>query len=134
MFVAVLLLVPVFVAHATEDSLLCAKVKDSYRQMGYNTIFQPVSQVFGAMTYCTFRVKAVEHCVPVRAALEDTNAPDDPSCVGPQQGPVTCYRVRCSLNEAATYLGRSVVTVDRFGARVLEHPRVWKICLPDMGG
>ena len=53
---------PPATAAANEDSLVCAKVKDSYAREAYVAAFWPRSSEYGDMSWCNMKVQAVEHC------------------------------------------------------------------------
>lgn len=118
-------------AAATEDSLVCAKVRDSYAANAYVASFWPRSEAYGEMTWCNMQVKAVEHCVPVEAVLYESTAPDEQYRGPALQAEYTCYQIRCMNGEGSHYLGYSVVLDDRFGKRRADKPRVMRVCLPD---
>lgn len=114
-----------------EDSLVCAKVKDSYAAAAYTAAFWPNSEAYGAMTWCNMRVRAVEHCVPVNTEVHVTSAPYEDS-EGPMlQTEYTCYRIRCMNQEGDSFMGPSVPMQDMFGARTGDSPKVTRVCLPD---
>jgi len=133
-FLAVSVLAALFATNAsaiTEDSLLCAKVKDTYAANSYVASFAPQSDTYGDMTWCNMQVKAVEHCVPVQAVLYQTTAPDE-GYTGPAlQAEYTCYQVRCMNGEGNYYLGTSTVIEDTFGMRRADRPKVTRVCVPD---
>lgn len=78
-------------AAANEDSLVCAKVKDSYAVEGYKAAFWPRSSLYGDMTWCQMKVKAVERCVPVETVLHSTTAPYDAERGPELHREYTCY-------------------------------------------
>jgi hypothetical protein len=119
-------------AAAGEDSLICAKVKDSYAAAAYTAAFWPRSEAYGDMTWCDLQVKAVEHCVPVDTEIHMTTAPYE-DVQGPTvQTEYTCYRIRCANGEGKSFMGSTVPMQDMFGARTGDKPRVSRVCLPDL--
>lgn len=118
-------------AAMNEDSLVCAKVKDSYAVAAYTAAFWPRSAAYGDMTWCNMKVQAIEHCVPAEAVLLDTTAPWE-GYRGPElANEFTCYKIRCVGNEGSSYMGSTVTIDDTYGARRADKPRVTRICLPD---
>ncbi|MFN2375312.1 MAG: hypothetical protein ABR538_02170 [Candidatus Binatia bacterium] len=118
-------------AAVEEDSLICAKVKDSYAVSGYTAAFWPRSEAYGAMTWCDMKVKAVEHCVPVETVLHDTTGPYEGYRGPTVRAEYTCYRIRCRNDEGSSYLGHSVEMYDTFGERLGNAPQVRRVCLPN---
>lgn len=114
-----------------EDSLVCAKVKDSYAASAYTASFWPRSEAYGAMAWCDMKVKAVEHCVPVEAVLHDTSAPYEGYRGPALRAEYTCYKIRCRNGEGSSYMGNSVEMQDTFGDRVGNAPQVRRVCLPN---
>ena len=114
-----------------EDSLVCARVKDPYADQNFQAAMWPRSALYGSMTWCELEVKAVEHCVPAAASVEDTNAPYD-GFVGPElTTEYTCYKVRCANGEGSRFLGKEVTINDTFGERTATAPKVARICVPN---
>lgn len=114
-----------------EDSLVCARVKDAYAEASFRAALWPRSADYGSMTWCPLVVKAVEHCVPAQASVEDTDAPYD-GFVGPELvTEYTCYKVRCANGEGTRFLGTSVTMNDTFGQRQGSDPKVARICVPN---
>jgi|GEM_PF-2084950 len=118
-------------AATNEDSMVCAKVTDSYAANAYVASFAPRSAIYGEMTWCNMQVRAVEHCVPVEAVLYDTTAPDEGYRGPALQAEYTCYRIRCMNGEGNYYLGNSIVVEDTFGKRRADRPKVTRVCVPD---
>jgi len=114
-----------------EDSLVCAKVKDSYADNPYVAAFWPRSEVYGDMTWCNMKVKAVEHCVPAEMILIDTSAPYEGYRGPTLQAEYTCYKIRCMNGEGDSFMGASVPIEDTFGARTADKPNVVRVCLPN---
>lgn len=114
-----------------EDSLICAKVQDSYAENAYVAAFAPQSAAYGEMTWCNMKVRAVEHCVPAEVVLHKTTAPEDGYRGPALAAEYTCYQIRCMNGEGSYYLGSSLVLRDRFGERIARKPRVTRVCLPD---
>lgn len=125
------LFVPAAQAAAEEDSLVCAKVKDSYAASAYKAAFWPRSESRGEMTWCDMKVKAVEHCVPAEAVLHDTSAPYEGYRGPTVRAEYTCYKIRCRNGEDSAFMGTSVPLRDTFGERVGDQPRVKRVCLPN---
>ena len=122
---------PAAIAATGEDSLICAKVKDSYAANAYTAAFWPRSQAYGDMSWCNLEVKAIEHCVPVQPILHETTAPYE-GYVGPAlQAEYTCYRIRCMNGEGSSFMGTTVSLDDTFGPRVAGKPQVTRVCMPD---
>ena len=121
---------PAFAA-PNEDSLVCSKVKDSYAQDAYVAAFWPRSEVYGEMTSCNMRVRAVEHCVPAETVLLETSAPYEGYRGPALQAEYTCYRIRCMNGEGDSFMGPSVPIEDTFGARRGDKPQVRRVCLPN---
>jgi len=114
-----------------EDSLVCAKVKDSYSAAHYSAAFWPKSEAYGAMTWCNMEVRAVEHCVPVDTEIHVTSAPYE-DVQGPAlQTEYTCYKIRCANGEGDSFMGSAVPMHDMYGTRMGAKPRVTRVCLPD---
>lgn len=114
-----------------EDSLVCSRVKDPYAASGFQAAMWPRSAAYGSMTWCELEVKAVEHCVPAQATVEDTNAPYE-GLVGPElTTEYTCYKVRCANGEGSRFLGNTVAIDDTFGAREATGPKVARLCVPN---
>lgn len=114
-----------------EDSLVCARVKDPYTEQGFQAAMWPRSARYGSMTWCELEVKAVEHCVPAAASVEDTDAPYD-GFVGPEIATeYTCYKVRCANGDGSRFLGNEVAIDDTFGPRTAAGPKVARICVPN---
>lgn len=114
-----------------EDSLVCARVKDSYAASAYTASFWPRSEAYGAMAWCDMKVKAVEHCVPVETVLHDTTAPYEGYRGPAVRAEYTCYKIRCRNGEGSSYMGNSVEMQDTFGDRVGIAPQVRRVCLPN---
>lgn len=114
-----------------EDSLVCAKVRDPYAAQGFQAAMWPRSARYGSMTWCELEVKAVEHCVPAQATVEDTDAPYE-GFYGPElTNEYTCYKVRCANAQDARLLGASITIDDTFGEREASGPKVARICVPN---
>ena len=118
-------------AAANEDSLVCAKVKDSYAAAVYTAAFWARSEAYGEMSWCDMQVKAVEHCVPIEPVLHDTTAPYE-GFRGPEiQTEYTCYRIRCMNGQGRSYMGTAVAIDDMFGARTGGRPEIMRVCIPN---
>jgi hypothetical protein len=114
-----------------EDSLVCARVRDPYAAQRFQAAMWPRSARYGSMTWCDLQVKAVEHCVPAQATVEDTDAPYE-GFYGPDlTTEYTCYKVRCANGEGARFLGESVTIDDTYGERSAAGPKVARICVPN---
>jgi hypothetical protein len=114
-----------------EDSLVCAKVKDSYAENAYVAAFWPRSETYGDMSWCSMKVRAVEHCVPAETILHNTSAPYE-GYRGPElQAEYTCYKIRCTNGDGDRFMGESVPIGDTFGARMGDAPQVVRVCLPN---
>lgn len=114
-----------------EDSLVCARVKDSYAAASYTAAFWPRSVEYGSMSWCNMQVKAVEHCVPAEAVLYDTTAPYEGHRGPDLDTEYTCYKIRCMNGEGDEFMGSSVEIDDSFGARPGGKPKVTRVCLPN---
>lgn len=114
-----------------EDSLVCAKVKDSYADADYTAAFWPKSEAYGAMTWCNMQVRAVEHCVPVDTEVHVTSAPYEDAQGPTLQTEYTCYKIRCTNGEGDSFMGSAVPLDDMYGTRMGGKPRVTRVCLPD---
>lgn len=118
-------------AYPNEDSLVCARVKDPYAADHFRAALWPRSAEYGSMDWCEIQVKAVEHCVPAEAAVEDTNAPYE-GFRGPELvAEYTCYKVRCANGEGLRFLGAETTIHDTFGDRTASSPKVARVCVPN---